>query len=134
MIRVKKRIRSGFTLIELLVAVGIIVLLSAIGIVNYASAAKKARDGRRQADMGQLRAGLEMFRSDRSTYPLAGAQSDQVSWSTFMTDLSGYLTEAITDPRNTSPYYYTYTPVGNGYTVCANELEGDGSTYCLNSP
>jgi general secretion pathway protein G len=123
-----RKSKSGFTLIELLVAATIISVLAAIGIVSYQSANQRARNSKRQADMEQVRAALEIYRTDNSAYPTSGA------WSTLMTDLGSYLSSTnINDPKNITPYVYTYSSDGITYSVCA-ALEDDATPFCLSSP
>ncbi|PIP52662.1 hypothetical protein COX09_00345, partial [Candidatus Beckwithbacteria bacterium CG23_combo_of_CG06-09_8_20_14_all_47_9] len=50
----------GFTLIEILVTISIIALLTMIGVTNFRVANQKARDGRRQGDLEQIKAALEL--------------------------------------------------------------------------
>lgn len=67
--------KFGFTFIEILVVATIIGVLATIGAVSYQSANIKSRDGKRQADLEQIRAALEMYRADNSTYPATGSLS-----------------------------------------------------------
>lgn len=61
--------KKGFTLIEILVVATIIGLLAGAGAVSYSSLVKSSRDARRKADLEQIRAALEMYRSSNNTYP-----------------------------------------------------------------
>src|SRR5438105_2145551 len=65
------RRKKGFTMIELLISIAIIGILVAImvGALNPAFQLKKARDGRRKADLEQLRAAFEQYRADVGNYP-----------------------------------------------------------------
>jgi prepilin-type N-terminal cleavage/methylation domain-containing protein len=124
--------KQGFTLIELLVAATIIVLLTAIGLVSFSVANRQARDAKRKADLEQVRAALEIYRSDNPSYP-AGAVVGNLGT---IAGLSAYLTSSnLADPKDVVPYRYAYTPgAGNTtYTVCAT-LEITGAATCLNSP
>lgn len=62
---------SSFTLIEILVVATIIALLTSIGVVSYTQFSKQSRDAKRKADLEQIRAAVEMYRSNDSTnsYP-----------------------------------------------------------------
>lgn len=114
-----KKIKSGFTFIEILVVITIIALLSTTAIVSYRSAQASARDNKRKSDLEQVRAALEMYRSDEGVYPDGG-------WSVMTGLLSGYLNDIPTDPKGYS-YYYT-RPTATSYQLCAYfENEGNGA-------
>jgi len=122
----------GFTLIELLVAATIAIILTTIGIVSYQSAMRKSRNGKRKADLEQIRAALEMYRSDCGGYPdnisfggsLVGGE-DECSGNTYM--------QTVPQDPKYSTYQYSYAKVGDSYVLCAY-LEGEsGDTSCPNS-
>ena len=108
--------KRGFTLIEILVTISIIGLLTMIGVTNFKVANQKARDGRRQGDLQQIRAALELYRTDQNAYPLTAAfpavgGSLTVGGTTYMSDRPG-------DPL--SGYLYSYTSAtGVTYTLCS---------------
>ena len=111
----------GFTMIELLVATTILALLATIGIVSYTASSAKARDGKRKADLSQVRTALEMYRSQP---PLLTYPSDE-TWDGMITTLNGasYLSvPSMYDPQNDAPYVYSYTPSADNksYSLCAN--------------
>ena len=132
--RNKKR---GFTLIEILVTATIIAVLTAIGLVSFRSANIKARDGKRMADIEQLKAALEIYRSDNPTYPSRpDVRSHWANWVNLMADLSGYITSStFEDPKNVAPYFYQYTTGDSGvtYSICYTP-ESDGVQKCFDSP
>ena len=113
----------GFTLIELLVAVSIFILLTSIAIVSYRSVNQSARDGRRQSDLEQVRAALEICRADNDVYPSG------VNYSTAIATLitGNYLNQTPADPRPSSWNYYYNSAAGVDYLLCAY-LEGTGFT------
>jgi general secretion pathway protein G len=114
-----KKNKKGFTFIEILVVITIIALLSTVAVVSYRSAQTKARDNKRKSDLEQVRAALEMYRSDEGIYP-AG------NWSAMTGLLTGYMNNIPTDPRGYS-YYYT-RPTETSYQICAYfENEGNGA-------
>ncbi len=47
----------------------IIGVLASAGVAIYSPATKKTRDGRRKADLEQIRSALEMYRADTGSYP-----------------------------------------------------------------
>ena len=122
--RYKKQ--AGFTLIELLVVIVIITVLGMIGMTSYRSANQRSRDARRQADMEQVRAALEMYRTDNDTYPGNG-------WAVLLEELvgKGYLSSSPTDPLGGDYYYFT-DDGGATYGLCAL-LEGSDPSSCNSS-
>jgi len=65
-----KKSLKGFTLIEILVVATIIGLLASGAIVSYQQLSKQSRDAKRKTDLEQVRAALEMYRSNEDTYPV----------------------------------------------------------------
>jgi len=108
----------GFTLIELLVAVAIFALLTAIAIVSYTTVNRRARDGKRKADLEQVRTALEIYRTDNAAYP-AGSFSAMIGT---LTSPIKYLTTVPADPKG---YSYYYSLSGSSYYLCAY-LESGG--------
>jgi prepilin-type N-terminal cleavage/methylation domain-containing protein len=115
--------KTGFTLVELLLVMAIIGVLAGIGIGSYQNQLKKARDGRRQADLEQIRSALEMCRADTGSYPSSITGSIACG-----TPLRTYLAITPTDPS--THLEYSFTP---GYTICT-ALEIDNSNYCVTPP
>lgn len=125
-----KRKKTGFTMIELLVSATIIAVLSAIGLVSFRSANMKARNGKRMADLQQVRAALEIYRSDYPTYPTTiGTAGDLAT----ITGLDTYLSsDSIIDPKDPT-LIYTYVSDGSTYTICAT-TEPDLILECVYNP
>ena len=113
--------QKGFTLLELLIVIVIIGILALLIIPNITSAPKKARDTKRKTDITTLRKGLEEYFVNNNVYPAA------------LTDLttgSAPIVKTLpTDPKNASPYVYTYAPANSNttYTLTAC-LENDGDS------
>jgi len=61
--------KKGFTLIELLVVIAIIGLLSTLAVVSLSAARTRARDVKRLADLRNFQSALELYASDKGTYP-----------------------------------------------------------------
>ena len=117
-----RRRRAGFTFIEILVVATIIGLLTTIAAVTYQSANRKARDGKRKADLEQIRSALEMYRSDIGNYPATGNLSLLVS--------GDYIQEIPSDPTD---YSYCYTSGGaSTYTLDAHLEIDTGENYGSN--
>jgi len=120
--------KKGFTLIELLVAVAIVALLATVAAISYRSVNERARDARRRTDLDQIRAALEMYRTNVGTYPATGI-------STMRTALQGggYLNSPPVDPMVPSGWNdYSYvSPAGNQtYTLCARLEQAAGTSPC----
>jgi type II secretory pathway pseudopilin PulG len=113
--------KKSFTLIEILVVTTIIVLLTATAVVSYSSFLKQSRDARRKADLSQIAAALEMYRSNNDFY-ING------DWSSLSALTSGtvYIQSLPSDPKSTS-YSYYYSGSDSDYTLGAY-LEGAGTT------
>lgn len=136
-----KKHRSGFTLVELLVAATIIALLSASGFVSFTTANRNARNGKRKADLEQVRAALELYRTDNGSYVNTSGVASAANWATMMNTIGSYITSPnVADPKNTGVYVYTYTDdvagdtTGRRYQICARTEPDPGTAYCLNNP
>lgn len=140
--------QKGFTFIELLVVVSIVGVLTAIGLANFQTINKLARDGKRKSDFEQIRAALEAFRSDNGAYPAVGSINGRLKSKPCNSTLvnSGgtvtYMDPVPCDPKNTGSYRYTYTrPTSLTYTLVV-EMEidtsggtcGSGTSYCVKQP
>lgn len=125
----KKR-KNGFTIIELLVVATIIALLSIIGIVSFSRANIRARDGKRKADLSQVRAALELYRSDFGYYPSGDFPTMKTTLSSGTTP---YLNATnLTDPKPLPHPQYTYVPAAapaKTYTLTAT-LENTSDPDC----
>ena len=112
---------NGFTLFELLVSISIIAILTALAIISYSSAQKKARDTRRQEDIQMIAKAAEQYYSQMAySYPQG---TTVANWTAGGTAL---LNVFPVDPKNVAPYIYNYTTNAPSYTlycVCAH-LEG----------
>lgn len=121
---------AGFTLIELLVAMTILAVLMGISLVSYQGSKKAARDGKRKADLEQIRSALEIYRTDCKTYP------GSISWgspltgkypsgaSCLTTDI--YMEKIPADPGSCNYYYSKLT--ANSYVLCTSLEVGVGSS------
>jgi len=124
-----KNKQKGFTLIELLVAMTIVSILMGLALVSYQGAKKTARDGKRKADLEQIRSALEMCRADTGSYPTT-------IYDTISCGGQTYLSSTPKDPVNSNQYAYTPSPSNcnplgsnkcTSYTLCA-VLEVGGGT------
>ncbi len=128
----------SFTLIEILVVATIIGLLASGGIVSYSQFSKQSRDAKRKADLEQIRAALEMYRSNNNQYsPYTGNCSSYA----VLTGSPKYIESMPTDPRSNSGYFYYCNISTNDYTLgayletgtntCVAGQCGNNCNYCL---
>lgn len=134
----KKEAQQGFTLIELLVVAALIIIITAISFVNFRGTSEKSRNSKRQADISQVRSALELYRATNQSYPIYSGSSTVTNFVNLTANASftPFLTsQNIADPKNTSPYQYTYQSSANGftYTVCYFS-EPNGTSTCLTNP
>ncbi len=64
-----KQSNTAFTLIELLIVVAIIGILAAIAVPNFLNAQVRAKIARVESDMKSISTALEMYMTDRGSYP-----------------------------------------------------------------
>lgn len=120
---------KGFTLIELLVVISIIGLIMALSIFGLLGARESGRDATRKTDLAALINGLEIYRSDCDTYPLALGVSLNGSGATASCAVSNvYVSKVPTDPVPGRQYRYSST--GTTYEICAALENGTGSVTC----
>lgn len=105
----------GFTLVELIVVITIIIIVSAVAMVNYSGSSKKARDARRISDLEKIRMALEVVRQTGTTYPAVLSVLEP-----------NYVSKLPTDPKSGT---YLYTPGATNYTYTLDAtMEDLGST------
>ncbi len=120
---------KGFTLIEILVAATIVSVLSAIGMVSYASVNKRSRDAKRVSDLEQVRSALELYRADNGVYPgtvtgfvaLTGLDSGDGTGPLVPTYLPSVPMDPQSVPLAIKTYFYNPVVGGTGtnfYSYC----------------
>ena len=113
----------GFTIIEILVSVGLIALLSTIGITGFQAITRGGRDALRKTELEKIRSALEIFKSDYSYYP----END--------TDCGpaigpSYIASYPEDPKSPD-FQYCYIRLNElTYKICAHLENGDASELC----
>jgi len=115
--------KDGFTLIELLVVISLIGILMGIMLVSFQGTRKSARDGKRKADLEQIRSALEIYRSDCSSYPSSLNFGGNLTGS--CPTLQTYMATVPQDMLSGAGYTYRYYRVDSKtYVLCAL-LEGE---------
>jgi general secretion pathway protein G len=120
----KLRYNKGFSLIEILVVATIIGLLAAGAAISYGQFMKQSRDAKRKTDLEQVRAALEMYRSNNNNYP----SGDWSSLGTALTGATKYIGRMPADPKSPT-YSYYYTSGGTTYTL-GSYLESTSTSNC----
>ena len=113
------RKNKGFTLIELLVVISILGVLLALSVFGMQGARQSSRDGRRKADLEQIRSGLEMYRADCNAYPTTLVTTLKGTGTPSTCPISNvYISSVPVDPTSTTRKY-AYSSAGTTYTLCA---------------
>jgi general secretion pathway protein G len=121
-----RRYEEGFTLIELMVVILIIGLLATIVVQNLRSATDRAKRVKAQADIAQIKSGLDRYYLDAGSYPT----SDQGLNSLMTAPTAGniphdwegpYLEKIPPDPWGNS---YFYQSDGTNYTLKSFGADG----------
>ena len=106
--------KNGFTLIEILVAMTIVAVLVSISLVSLQGARKVARDGKRKADLEQIRSALEIYRSEVKTYP------GSVNFGGSLESSGNVYLDLVPNDPLSGIYTYVYTQnSSNSYTLCS---------------
>jgi len=113
--------KSGFTLVELLIVIVVLVILTAIAIPSYTVITSKARETAAEAEMQNIAKALEVYSSEKDTYPSEADYPDVLITSGIMQSVPEY------DPWKIS---YTYSSISeNNYILKSfgiNKVDGGG--------
>ena len=109
--------KLGFTLIELLVVIAIISIITSIGVANFVTAQKQARDSARKEILGNVQTAFEQDFALNGTYPI---DSSAIA-STFDNG------ESPEDPKNAGDYIITWNTASSEYCVCAKLESSSGN-------
>ncbi|HUC87300.1 MAG TPA: type II secretion system protein GspG [Candidatus Saccharimonadales bacterium] len=150
------RTQGGFTLLELLIVIVIVGILAFLIVPSITSGPQKARDAQRKHDLSTIKSALETYYNDSNSYPSSQATANAPTCVASQANCLGnaltggstpYLKTIPSDPKNSGPYVYTYSPTPSGcgtgactsYTLTA-QLEntsdaqaGAGGVYTVNS-
>lgn len=134
-----KKIKS-FTMIEILVVVTVIGVLFASAVVSYRSLTVSSRDAKRKADLEQIRAALEMYRSSEpsvnGSYPDFDDNCNNLH---NIFNFGAYLPQIPTDPKfsNGVNYYCTSSSSPSDfilYSTLESVESGDCGGSCSLGP
>ncbi len=116
--------KKGFTLIELLIVIGIISILVTMEAFVLLGSQQSARDSKRKADLENIRAAVEQYRSDNNSYPASLTFNPNCTPNGSFLPSPGniYMNPLPSDPRCQSYfYYYSSLPpgcAGTSLNVC----------------
>lgn len=112
------KIRKGFTLVELLMVIALVGVLSvSTAVISIGSNIKKGNDGKRKGDLESLRSAIEVYYSEKATYPASTAALTTT-----------YIGSIPADPKSGQSYYYLPSPSSCGPAPAAG---GKCTTYVL---
>lgn len=122
--------KKGFTLVELLIVIFIMVLLAALVLAATQGARQRSRDGRRKADVDQIKKAMELYRSDNGgNVPDASCtaaspclSSTAGSWIAGLAPT--YIPAVLKDPSNNGSYVYRF---GNNRAAGGTDFEIDAA-------
>ncbi len=118
----------GFTLIELMVVIGIVAILSTVGLVLYTGVQKTSRDAKRMGDIKEIQKALEQYYAINNDYVPVNVQNGNASVNS-VSALNSYFQNNIppSEPNlGVVNYEYKYYTCGGPspakvttYIVCA---------------
>lgn len=130
--------KRGFTLTELLVVIAIVGILASVVFVATGSGKSKARDAKRQADIKQIAASIELYKRENGTYPnpttIGVCNWQPLIWSFWGTcwqtalKSTGLLDVVPVDPQNIDLGSCSTRSNCRTYAYCAS---ADGYSYAI---
>ena len=100
----KKSRKGGFTLVELMVVVAVIAILAAIAMPQFLSAADRARNAKKTADIQIIKNATQLYMIDKNVDTPPTVENLYKE---------GYLTEHVKTPKD-KEYTITYEVVNGG--------------------
>jgi len=118
----KKYFKKGFSLVELLVVVTIIAILSVAAYTAFGGQTVKAKDARRQQDLGTIQSALELYVVQNNRYPESLENGNEGAPDYLIP--KKYLSSIPADPSGKA-YLYQVSGDKKSYELAA-VLENDG--------
>ena len=129
--------RRGFTFVEILIVIGILGILTTLIMGNYITSLKRGRDGRRKADLMEIKTALMMYHNDFGGFPghngdnkiLGCTDGLQVcnwgeKWEVTTTSMI-YMKILPSDPLTSVDYQYAQMDSGNDFCLWTALEYGD---------
>ncbi len=106
---------KAFTLVELIIVITILAILATIGFMSYQTYTSDARDGKRKADLWEIRNWLELYQAKNTTLPYPDYYATISSWTILWYQWYAWTSvlsklrawDVFQDP--TDKQYYTYS-------------------------
>jgi len=123
----------GFTLMELLVVIGIIGILTSVGLISFSSANKRAKDGAVHSDISGIRAEAQLYYNTYSGYGSNVALDPSCTANVFSeAKIRAQISAADTANGASRTVVCAVSAGGADYAV-AGGLSAAGSYYCVDS-
>lgn len=117
----------GFTIVELLIVIVVIGVLAAISIVAYTGIQNRAHDSAVQSDLAAAAKALELYKTDKGTYPDSETKLDEMSSiAPLKASKQAYVTGILYN------YTYCWTSSNSSYGLAAQSKSGT-AYYVTNS-
>lgn len=119
---------QGFTLIELMIVIAIIAILATLGVTNFASAIRRARDSKRQSDIVAVQKALETCYDIRTGQYIRASSTDPSVQDVISADSESawdLINEYQTKPEN-GCLNAPIEPVNESFPYMAQLIDDDG--------
>lgn len=119
--------KKSFTLLEMLIVLGIIAVILSVLTVSFSTAQKKSRDAKRKSDLKSLQGALEQYYSTCGyLYPTDIPDNGIFCGSNIIVSIPPV------DPKTITPYKFSPTGSGAGFSICTDSLESESITgFCV---
>lgn len=143
-----KKTNLGFTLIELLIVISVIGILSGVVLnaINVQGIRQKSRDSQRVSDLKRIQTALELYFTDKRSYPVPSAAFVSASINNATTGLgalispTSYISQLPVDPSQgtdvfagcaDTAYGYSYRATASSYALIARmEIDASITSRC----
>lgn len=130
---------NGFTMIEVIIVTVILGILATAVLANFKTSLFRSRDGRRKADLNQVKTALRMFYNDQNSYSTVSLSWGEIFTKPGVPDVV-YMKRLPVDPLTNLGYGYYATncdDANNDYRLVAtfeNTIDPDIARSHLRCP